>query len=293
MTTTRDYYEILGIPRNVSDKELKSAYRKLALEWHPDRNKSTEAEKKFKEINEAYEVLSNPQKRQAYDQFGHAAFGQGAGFSAGGGPSFGWEDLFRQAGGQSGPFRVKFNYGNGGMGGFDFSDPFEIFEQFFGTASPFGRASRIPHVSISVDFMEAYKGVEKEVRVNGEKRKVRIPPGVDDGSRIQFSDFFVTVDVKPHPLFQRDGDDLYAQVEISLLLAIQGGDIKIPTPEGDVKVKVKPGTQPGSMVRLSGLGMFRLHGRGKGDLYIRLLIKIPAGKNLSKEQKELLQRLEK
>lgn len=287
MTTTRDYYEILGVSKNASEKELKSAYRKLALEWHPDRNKSTEAEKKFKEINEAYEVLSSPQKRQAYDQFGHVAFANG-GQSGGSG---GFEDIFRQGGFGQGPFNVKFSYG--GSSGADFIDPFEIFEQFFGGSSPFRRAHRVPHVVVPIDFMEAYKGVEKEVQVNGEKRKVKIPAGVDDGSRIQFNDFFVTVDVKPDQTFQREGSDLYVDVEVPLATAISGGDISVPTPEGDIKVKVKSGVQSRSVLRLSEYGMPKVHRSGKGDLYIQLLVKIPSVKNLNKEQKKVLEELAK
>lgn len=288
MATNRDYYEILGVSKNATQQEIKSAYRRLALQWHPDRNKSPEAEKRFKEINEAYEVLSDPKKRQAYDQFGHAAFGKGG---AGFGP-FGFDEF------QQGPFRVRFTSfgGNGGFPfeGFDFSDPFEIFEQFFGTASPFGRYARQPHISLDIDFMEAYRGTEKEVVVNGQKRKVKIPPGVDDGSRIKFSDFFVTINVKPHPIFQRgDDDDIFVEVEVPLLTAIKGGEVEVSTPEGPVKVRVKSGMQPGAMLRLSGRGMPRLHGRGQGDLYVRFNIKIPDYKSLTKEQQEALNKLER
>lgn len=298
MATTRDFYEILGVSKGASDKELKSAYRKLALQWHPDRNKSAEAEKKFKEINEAYEVLSDPKKKEAYDQFGHQAFAQGFGGQAPGG---GFGQTYRQ-----GPFTYTYRTGGGdgspfgdfsGRAGpgpdWDFSDPFEIFEQFFGGASPFGRASRMPHYSLTVDFMEAYHGVEKEVAIGGRRRTVKIPPGVDDGSRIRFSDFFVTIDIKPHRLFKRQDDDIYIDVELPLVVAITGGEIEVPTPEGGVKVKVRSGTQSGAMIRLSGRGFPHLHGRGKGDFYIRFYISIPEVKNLSREQKKVLEELEK
>lgn len=290
MATTRDFYEILGVSKSASEKEIKSAYRKLALEWHPDRNKSSEAEKKFKEINEAYEVLSDPKKKQAYDQFGHQAFTQGGQPPPGGFP-FGFGGTYRQ-----GPFTYTYKtYGGNGnpFADFDFSDPFEIFEQFFGGASPFGRTNRIPHYSLTVDFMEAYRGVEKEVVIGGRRKTIKIPPGVDDGSRIRFSDFFITVDVKPHRLFKRQDDDIYIDVELPLVAAITGGEVKIPTPEGDVKVRVRPGTQPGSMMRLSGRGMPRLHGRGRGDFYIRFHVSIPEAKNLTREQKRTLEELEK
>lgn len=290
MATTRDFYEILGVSKEASEKEIKSAYRKLALQWHPDRNKSAEAERKFKEINEAYEVLSDPKKKATYDQFGHAAFSQGGQASGFGDFPGGFGQTYRQ-----GPFTYTYRtHGGDGspFGDFDFSDPFEIFEQFFGSASPFGRASRIPHYSLTVDFMEAYKGVEKEVVIGGRRRIVKIPPGVDDGSRIRFSDFFVTIDVKPHKIFQRNGDDLYIDVEIPLYLAITGGEIKVPTPEGEIKVKVHSGTQSGAMLRLSGRGMSHLHGRGKGDFYIRMYVKVPSAKNLSREQKGALENLD-
>lgn len=291
MTTTRDYYEILGISRNATQQEIKSAYRRLALQWHPDRNKSAEAEKRFKEINEAYEVLSDPKKRQAYDQFGHAAFSQaGSGFSGQGVPFTGF------GGFKQGPFRVRFTRfgGDGGFdfGDFDFSDPFEIFEQFFGAASPFGRYSRQEHVSLDITFDEAYHGTEKEIVVGGKKRRVKVPPGVDDGSRIKFSDFFVTVNVIPDKRFHRQGDDLFVDTKIPLVTAVKGGEIKVPTPEGDVKVRVRPGLQPGSMLRLSGRGMPRLHGGGKGDLYIQMNIEIPAYSKLTKEQKKALEKLQ-
>ena len=168
MATNRDYYAILGIGKNTSEVEIKQAYRKQALRWHPDRNKDNvaEAEKKFKEINEAYEILSNSEKRQAYDQFGHAAFKQG-GFGAGQGPV---GQTYRQ-----GPF--TYTYTTGGPAGFDFSDfgfggfsdPFEIFEQFFGGGSPFGARSRRqkPVYSLTIDFIEAVKGVTKKVDIDG------------------------------------------------------------------------------------------------------------------------------
>lgn len=280
MVTTRDYYEILGVSKNATDREIKAAYRKLALQWHPDRNKTSEAEKKFKEINEAYEVLSDPKKKASYDQFGHAAFSQGAP----GGP-FGGFGGFGQ-----GPFTYTYKTGGDSpFEGFDFTDPFDIFEQFFGRGSPFGRTTRMPHVAVSIDLTEAYKGVEKEVSIDGKKQKIKIPPGVDDGSRIRFSNFFVTVNVRPHKTFQRDGADIFVDVEVPLAIAIQGEAIEVPTLEGKMKVNVRSGTQAGTMLRLSGQGMPRLQGRGRGDFYIRLIIKIPDYKDLTSEQKKALE----
>src|SRR3989338_3537519 len=268
MATNRDYYEVLQVKKGATDRELKTAYRKLALAWHPDKNKSPEAEKKFKEINEAYEVLSNPNKKQAYDQFGHAGVNQGAG-------------------GES-PFA-------GGFPPFGDVDPFEIFEQFFGGASPFGTSQRqhMSHYQISIELEEAFKGVEKEVSIGGKERKIKIPPGVDDGARIRFSDFFIVVNVRAHKIFTRDGDDLVADVEIPLITAVTGGVVEIPTIDGKEKIRIKPGTQPGAALRLSGKGMPRLHGRGRGDYYVRLHINIPAFNNLTSEQREALEKLQK
>jgi len=287
----RDYYDVLGVNKNATSEELKRAYRKLALEWHPDRNKSKEAEQRFKEINEAYEVLSDPDKRAAYDQFGHAAF------SPQGGPS-GWgQGGFGQPGpGQTyrqGPFTYTYYTQGGdfeGMGGFDFSDPFEIFEQFFGGASPFGRQARVPRYGLTISFMEAAKGCEKEVVIEGRRRKIKIPAGVDDGSKINFGDFYITLDVKPDPVFKRDGNDVFTEVILPLSVAILGGLAEIPTIDGKLKLKIRPGTQPGTMVRLRGRGIKHLHGSGRGDQYVKLQIQIPD--HLTREQKEALKILE-
>jgi molecular chaperone DnaJ len=160
----KDYYQVLGVNKSASEAEIKKAYRKLALQYHPDRNKGNkESEAKFKEVTKAYEVLSDPQKKQAYDQYGHAAFEQGAGqgpFGAGG--PFGG-----QGGGQYGPFTYTYTSNGGQGGGFDFggfSDPFEIFEQFFGGGNPFGRQQRRPIYSLRIDFMDAVKGITKKIK---------------------------------------------------------------------------------------------------------------------------------
>lgn len=286
MPTKRDYYDILGVKKDTSAAEIKKAYRKLALEWHPDRHqgeKRNEAREKFKEINEAYEVLSDPQKKQTYDQFGHAAFDPRFGAGAPGASPFG--RTYR-----SGPF--TYTYTTTGGRGFEdlfggFSDPFEIFEAFFGGASPFGRQQRIPRYGLTLSFLEAAKGCEKEVNLNGKKRKVKIPPGVDDGTRIRFGDFYVSIDVKPDKTFKRDGADIFIDQEISLKTAILGGAIKVPTIDEPVKLKIRPGTQSHTMIRLRSRGIERLRGRGKGDQYIRLLVKIP--QKLTRKQKKLVE----
>lgn len=287
MVTTRDYYEILGVSKNATETELKQAYRKQALEWHPDRHKNDKktAEEKFKEINEAYQVLSDPQKKAAYDQYGHAAFQQG-GFGGAQGP-FSGGGTYRQ-----GPF--SYTYTTGGGQGFDFSDfgfsdPFEIFEQFFG-GSPFGRRqARKPVYSLNIDFMEAVHGVQKDVEIEGKRKSIKIPAGVDDRTRIRFDDFDVVVSVHPHKNFRRDGNDIYIDVPLSFADAALGTVIEVPTIDEPVKLRIKPGIQPGTLMRLSGKGVTNVHGRGRGDQYVRLIITVPT--HLNRSQRELFEEL--
>jgi DnaJ-class molecular chaperone len=288
MAAKSDYYDVLGVSKGASGSEIKSAYRKQALQWHPDKHKGNKeaAEKRFKEINEAYQVLSDSEKRRAYDQFGHAAFSPGGGAPGGG---FGG---FQQ--GQSpfgGSWKVYTSGGPGagsGFGGFDFGDPFDIFEQFFGGGSPF-RAARMPRYSITIGFMEAMEGVEKEVSMDGKKRKIKIPAGVDDGSRIRFGDFILSINVQPHDVFDRDGSDLHVRVAIPFSSAVLGGNITVPTIHGDTKIKVRAGTQSGSMIRLRSKGAPVLRGRGHGDLYIRLNVAIP--NKPSRKQKKMIEEM--
>ena len=285
MTSKRDYYEILGVTKSASEAEIKSAYRKSALKWHPDKHADNkkEAEEKFKEINEAYQVLSDSKKKQAYDQFGHSAFEGASGFS--GNPFSG--------GFRSGPFTWSYSSSGGspfeGMGGdAGFGDPFDIFEQFFGGG--FGRQARKPRYSLSIDFMEAVRGVEKTVKVEGKERKIKIPAGANDGTRIQFDDFEISIDVRPHHRFQREGYDLYIDEEISFVTAALGGEIEVPTTDKPLKLKVRAGTQPNTMVRLRSEGVPALRGHGRGDLYIRLRVKVP--ERLNGRQRELLRQFE-
>lgn len=293
MATKRDYYEVLGVPKSASEAELKSAYRKQALAWHPDRNKDSGAEAKFKEVNEAYEILSNKDKRAAYDQFGHAAFEPGAGFGGAQGPFGG-----RQQNYQQGPFSYTYTTYDGGQGpdiGFDFggfSDPFEIFAQFFGGGSPGGSRSgnRKKRYGISLTFMEAVKGCEKEVILEGKNKKIKIPAGVDDGTTINFSDFYLSVEVKPDSVFRREGLDVYIEKEISFAQAVLGAIIEVVTIDGKLSLRVRPGTQPGTMVRLKGQGIKNPQGRGQGDEYVRLKVVVP--ERISRRQREILEEFE-
>ncbi len=283
-----DYYQILGVSKTATAQEIKTAYRKLALQYHPDRNKTKEAEEKFKEVTKAYEVLGDAQKRQTYDQFGAAAFEQGG---MGGNP-FGAGGPFGGFGGQGGPFTYTYTTGGDG-GGFDFggfSDPFEIFEQFFGGASPFGGRNRRAVYSISIDFMEAVKGTQKKVTIDGKAQTIKIPAGVDNGSRIRFEAYDILIEVTPDKKFMREGYDIVTNEEILFTKAIVGTELEVETVDGKVTVRIPAGTQPDTMMRLKGKGVPHVRGSGNGDHYIRIKVIIP--KNITKKQKELLEEFE-
>ena len=277
MAATSDYYDILGISKSASVDEIKKAYRKQALEWHPDRHKDDKeaAEKRFKEINEAYQVLSDSQKRSQYDQFGTA------------GPSFA-----QGFGGQTGPFTYTWSTSGRGnpFANSDFGDPFDIFESFFGGGNPFGRQARqVPRYSMTIDFMEAARGVSKEVSIEGKKRKIKIPAGIYEGATIDFGDFRLSVNIKPDKVFERQDDDIYVNVGIPFSLAALGGEIKVPAIDEEVKIRVRVGTQSGMMLRLREQGVPHLHGRGRGDVYIRLNILVP--EKLNRDQKNLVEEM--
>ncbi|HPD44711.1 MAG TPA: DnaJ C-terminal domain-containing protein [Candidatus Woesebacteria bacterium] len=282
----RDYYEVLGVSKSAGQSEIKSAYRKLALQYHPDRNKSPDAEEKFKEINEAYEVLSDTEKRTAYDNYGHAAFDPSQG-------GFGGHTYTQE----NGPFH--FTWTSSGQNSFDnadfdfggFSNPFDIFEQFFGNpvfSSGHSRSrSQLKTYKIQLSFLEAARGCEKEIRIDGRTKTIKIPAGVDDGQQIRFSDFILYVDVLPDKIFKREGNDVYVIQDISLKQAILGDVIEVPTLDGYLKVRVQPGTQPNTLIRLKGKGIRDLRGGYQtGDFYIRLNVVIPT--HLTLHQKQIL-----
>ena len=288
----KDYYEVLGINKASSAAEIKKAYKQLAKKHHPDVDKSAGANEKFKEINEAYQVLSDSQKKATYDQVGHAGRpSAGAGQTGQGG----WGPFTYTYTATGGPSASDFG---------DFSDPFSIFEQVFGSRG-FGRQPRKGRnlrYSIIIDFMDAVRGLTQEVSLNGKNLKVKVPSGIRDGAEIKFrgegeegprglppGDLYLTIRIRPHPTFTRIGDDIYILKEISFVQAALGDTIEVETVGGKVKLKIPAGTQSGTQFRLRGKGVLPLRGRGKGDQYVRVQVKIP--KKLSRAQKKLLQEL--
>ncbi len=361
MADKRDYYEVLGVDRKATDDEIKKAYRKLAKKYHPDLNPGdSEAEKNFKEVNEAYEMLSDSEKRARYDQFGHA--GVDPNFGAGGGGGYG---------------------GFGGFGGFD--DLGDLFGDLFGGAFGGGRRRADPNApqrggntsaAVSISFEEAAKGCRKTVNVTRvttcsscsgsgaekdgsvktcpnchgtghvtvsqqtpfgpirtqsvcnqcrgtgkiidkpcrtcagkgrirvtEQKEFDIPAGIDDGQTIRVrgggdagvnggpaGDLNLTVTVRPHPIFIREGFNVFTTVPITLTQAALGAEIVVPTIDGKVKFTIPEGTQPGTEFKLRGKGIQRLNYSGRGDQYVTVTVEIP--RDLSKEQKEILRSFE-
>src|SRR3990167_8172043 len=267
MATKRDYYEILGVSKSASSEEIKSAYRKLARKHHPDIDKSAGADVRFKELGEAYQVLCDPQKKGAYDQFGHAAFdrsaGAGAGGLFGGGNPFGggWQQYSWSTGG--GNPNVQFDFGG-------FEDPFELFEQIFGGG--FGaQMRRRPTYQLNLTFDEAIKGVTKEVeiesrnsqgRLTRQRIKIKVPAGVDNRTKMRFGEMDIVFNVGRNPEFLREGADIFSEITINIPQLVLGDTFEVNTVQGKMKVKVPHGTQPGSLVKLKGKGAPILQGSG-------------------------------
>lgn len=295
MATKRDYYEILGVSKNASEAEIKSAYRRLARKHHPDVDKSPDASEKFKEVSEAYQVLSDPQKKSTYDQFGHSAFVPGGGFGGQGWPGGpfagqgGWKTYTWSTGG-AGP-NIQFDFGG-------FEDPFELFEQIFGGGSPFGASfSRRLTYQMDLTFDEAIHGVTKDIevetrttqaRVERKRMKIKVPQGVDNGTRMRFGDIDIIFRVSRHPQFLREGADIFSELGVTIPQLVLGDVFEVNTVSGKVKVRVPPGTQPGSLVRLKGKGVAKIGG-GHGDHYVRVNLEIP--KNPTREEKRLYEQL--
>lgn len=290
----KDYYEILGVSKSASEAEIKSAYRKLARAHHPDIDKSAGAADKFKEISEAYQVLSDTNKRKQYDQFGHDAFSRGAGSGSGAGAygnPFGGGNPFGQG------FSYSWSSSGGQPGGFE--DPFDLFEQIFGGMGGFGGfTQRRPTYQLDLKFEEAAGGVTKQIEVEtadaqGKRSRkrltIKVPAGVDNGTRMRFGELDIVFHVNRHPDFIREGADIFSEIKVSIPQLVLGDVFEVQTVSGKVKVKVPPGTQPGSLVRLKGKGIARLGGSGHGDHFVRVNLEVP--KNPSKEEKKLYEEL--
>lgn len=302
----KDYYKILGVEKDATSEEIKKAYRKLALKYHPDKNPDNkEAEEKFKEITEANEVLSNPEKRKKYDQLGanwkqyeHAGTGN-------------MNDFFSQFGGgqQGGSYRFEGDLGDifGNMGGFS-----DFFESFFGgrargqRSSPFTQARKGSdyEANLNLTLEEAYNGVQKQFTVNGKTVKVNIQPGTRDGKKLRLrgmgsagnyggekGDLYLNIHVIDHPFYEIKGDDLFLNLDVDLYTAVLGGDVQINTLDGrKINIVIPKETDNGKLLKLKKMG---LPGNGnlkdKGDLFVRVILQIP--KNLSSEEKKLFKKL--
>jgi len=315
----RDYYQVLGVPHNASDKDIRKAYRRLARKHHPDVNPGDKsAEARFKEINAAYEVLSDTDKRRKYDRYGD---------------QWQYADQIDQAQSQS---AGRWSFGRGGT--FDPGDinlSGDLGDLFQGIFRGFGRRpgrqrGRDLQQPVEVTLEEAYHGTARVLQMEREepcatcggqgqvagaichvcrgagaiakprRLEVKIPPGVREGSRVRVAgeggvgpagagDLYLVVSVRPHDRFERRGDDLYTEVEVPLTDAVLGGEVQVPTMTSRVMLKVPPLTQNGRSFRLNGLGMPRLGGNGKGDLYARVKVALP--QELSPEQRELFEKL--
>jgi curved DNA-binding protein len=308
----KDYYKTLGVDRNASQEEIKKAFRKLARQYHPDMNQGDKrSEEKFKEINEANEVLSDPEKRQKYDQFGtHWQQYE----RAGGRPEdFNWNAWQQPGGGgysrQVSQEELEQIFGNmggtGGMGGFS-----DFFETLFGGAAGRGgmnyggqtirqqRGQDAEH-TVDITLEEAYQGTQRVLQwENGRKIEAKIPPGVKTGSKVrlrgqggpgarggQAGDLFLKIKILPHPLFERDGDNLRTSVPVGLYDALLGGEIEVTGIDRRVKLKIPPETDNGQTFRLKGMGMPNLRNpKLMGDLLVKVEVKLP--KKLSKEEKQ-------
>jgi molecular chaperone DnaJ len=269
----KDYYELLGVKKTASEEELKKAYRGLAKKYHPDKNKGNkEAEAKFKEVSEAYAVLSDKEKRAQYDRLGREAFGPG-----GANPFAGFD--FSQFMGGSGGGRGRRAGARGGRSTtIDFTD---IFGDLFGGGGGGFEAAPEPELQaeLTIDFRDAILGNTMALTVNGDRINVKIPEGIGNGQKIRVPrkgqpPIQITVHVKPHPFFERKGDDIHVELPITVGEAIRGADVDVPTLHGSVRMRIPPGTQSGRTLRLTGKGVKKKSGSA-GDQYVRLQVVIP------------------
>ncbi|RLC89315.1 MAG: J domain-containing protein [Chloroflexi bacterium] len=306
----KDYYKILEVPRSADAKAIKKAFRRLARKYHPDVNKDNQAaEEKFKEINEAYEVLSDPEKRRMYDKFGNewSRYQQ-----AGGRPEdFDWSRWTGTApgGGRWGGAQYGDFDDLQGLFGGGFSD---FFQQLFGAgnASPFGgrqsgyytrpRQGQSYEQPVTITLQEAYQGAKRILQLQGRRLEVKIPRGATTGTRVRIAgagtagvrgraagDLYLVVEVQPDPRFERRGDDLHTEVTVDLYVAVLGGEVAVPTLSGrSVMLHIPPETQNGKVFRLRGKGMPRLgHVKQHGDLYVKVQVQLP--QHLTKKERQL------
>jgi len=290
----QDYYEILGVSRNASTDEIRKAYRKLAMQYHPDRNPGdTQAEERFKKINEAYQVLNDSQKRAHYDRVG-SAYSNWQQRGAPGG--FDWSQFVRGA-----PGGTRVNVEDfGGFGDDLFSD---FFRTIFGGMGGVGTAAQQRNPAyqqqVEISLEDAFNGTTLRIETDGKRKQVRIPPGVRTGSKVRVAgagpnglDLFLIVQVKENEQFERKGNNLHTTAKVSVFTAILGGEAEVQTMTGKVKLTVPPGTQPEQVFRLANRGMPHLKSPdNKGDLLVRLKVEIP--KYLSSKQRELLEEASK
>lgn len=299
----KDYYKTLGVERDASEKEIKSAYRKLARKHHPDVNPNDKSsEDKFKEVSEAYEVLSDKDKRTKYDQYGQH-WDQMGQPGAGGQPP-GWDSFTFDYGGAAGQGQQDFGGGEG------FSDFFEmLFGQHARGQSPGAGGGRRHHAptkgrhieaEMEVSLEDAFQGAKKSFNFNGRKLEVTIPKGVKDCQKIRLAgqgepghggagDLLITTKVRHHPVYERKGDDLHVDVSVDYATAALGGEVQIPTLTGRVTMKIPPKTSGSRVFRLPGQGMPKLKDDGRGNLYAKVRVTIP--ETMSDEEQSLLEQI--
>ena len=317
----KDYYKILGVQKTASQDDIKKAYRKLAMKYHPDHNPGDKvSEEKFKDINEAYQVLGDKEQRSRYDQLG-ASYSQWQ--QTGGRGDFNWNDWFTRTssgqGSQSYTTRVDAENMDDVFGGFS-----DFFNMIFGQSARPNRpgqsqgqgrvqgqrtsyTTRAPsqrklEQPVQISFQEAYRGTERMLQIDGRRLRVKIPAGAKTGTRVRmanavasqdsggYSDLYLVVEVLPDQHFERKGDDLSTEITIDLYTAVLGGQADVTTPDGKVLLTIPAGTQPGQTFRLSGRGMPKMRTpREHGDLYVKVKVQLP--RQLSKKQRDLFEQI--